>query len=194
MTPRALGPTLSTLPLDVRDRILSSSPTRATLLALILTSRSAFYTPFTQHRTTIVFAVARNEVGSAFEYAKAAKRAVDDLGSPTLAAHKRIGAWVNDRASFYWEEEFYEEEFVRLSAVGRTGELAEVQYSIRYVPIPAHGKPGSNGRIVFYIQVVRIVFLPTLDFRRRRAFGFVKHFINAGLCTVFLTARRPARQ
>ncbi|KLO15812.1 hypothetical protein SCHPADRAFT_244523 [Schizopora paradoxa] len=124
-------PTLSSLPLDIRDRILAWSPTRATLLSLILASKEAFYIPFSQHRASIILSVVQNEVGPGFEYAKAAKRAVSDLGSPTLVAHKRIPVYVNDRGSPYWDEEVDEYEFDRLVEVGKIGSLAEREYSIR---------------------------------------------------------------
>lgn len=127
------GPTLSSLPLDIRDRILSWSPTRLTLLSLILTSKEAFYIPFSQHRTSLLLSTLRNEVGLGFEYAKVAMRAVCDLGNPTLVAHKRIPVYVCDRGSFYWEGEVGEYAFGEMVEVSRIGEIAEREYSIRCV-------------------------------------------------------------
>lgn len=119
---------LEKLPLDVRDRLLTSLPNFASLRTAVLSCK-ALHEAYAMRKHSIFNSVVRNEVGPALEEALVVSRATRDVDEN----HKEdeVNDRMADRDGWYWDSKVDVEDAYVLGEVARVASGLEDEFSLR---------------------------------------------------------------
>ena len=141
---------LESLPLEIRELILTFSCDRTSCLHAALAGR-CLYLPLKLRRDFISHQVLLNETNNDFfQYALVIARAKLDmarLSRPQFG--NQVGGWLNDEHSKYWKKDFTGMELIEAARVQRTMMNFEKEFSNRWASLHI---------IRGFIKVIRILY------------------------------------